>query len=288
MNYDYIDRISELVSLNTFRKAVSQLEGDYLSSYRNRSREFDDLAQYVYGDNVRDIDWKSSARTGDLLVRRYKAQRRHLALFVCDTGTKMTGHTGSGELKDSLAVTLLGVTARLFTEIGVDYAMVCAKDNRIYRSLFNGSLQSMLNITENYRSCVDEGDMPIGDILEYSAVNFRKEMIVFMITDLEGLSRLSEKSVRNIMYNKELMVVCIEDAMLTSGGSYDISGGDYTDTYMVTNDVLKYKEQEIKDRIYSGAEALLRHNGANLVRMSGEQDIIEGIVSLMRQVSYRA
>ena len=35
MNYDYIDRISELVSLNTFRKAVSQLEGDYLSSYRN-------------------------------------------------------------------------------------------------------------------------------------------------------------------------------------------------------------------------------------------------------------
>lgn len=287
MDYDYLGSISGLISLNTFRKAVSLLEGDYLSPYRNRSREFDDLTQYTYGDNIRDIDWKSSARTGDLLVRRYVAQKRHMALFVCDTGYKMTGHTSAGELKNKLSETTLGVAARIFSEIGMDYALICGQNKQVYKTFFRSSSSGVLSLVDDYKHCMDSSQVPFTQLLDTVVSDFRKEMITFLITDIDGLTKLDEKRIRRIMYNKDLMVVCIDDAMLTNPNSYDILHHSYVDSYMIGNKYLMKKEREIKDRIYHNAEDILRKSGGGIVKISSEQEIIDGIIDLVQQISYR-
>ena len=64
MRYDYLDRIRRSVNLSTKRKTSNVLDGSFSSVFRGRSLEFEDLKEYDFGDNVHDIDWKSSSRTG--------------------------------------------------------------------------------------------------------------------------------------------------------------------------------------------------------------------------------
>ena len=46
------------------------LDGQYTAMTSGRSLDFDDLRSYVPGDDVKDIDWKSSARAGEDLAKR--------------------------------------------------------------------------------------------------------------------------------------------------------------------------------------------------------------------------
>ena len=40
--------------------------------------------EYVVGDNVRDIDWKASARSRKFLIKQYIAEKKHKILIIID------------------------------------------------------------------------------------------------------------------------------------------------------------------------------------------------------------
>src|SRR5699024_6045819 len=65
------------------------LDGAYASLQRGRSHDFEDLREYEYGDDVRDIDWNATARGGEVFVRRSRATRLHTLLVAVDTGRGM-------------------------------------------------------------------------------------------------------------------------------------------------------------------------------------------------------
>ncbi len=45
------------------RKAInSQMQGDFHSIFKGSGLEFDDIRTYQYGDDVRTIDWKVTAK----------------------------------------------------------------------------------------------------------------------------------------------------------------------------------------------------------------------------------
>ncbi|HET8896291.1 MAG TPA: DUF58 domain-containing protein, partial [Protaetiibacter sp.] len=67
-------------------KSMHPLDGGYASLVRGRSLDFEDLRPYEHGDEVRDIDWRATARAGEPMVKRSYAERRHTILFVVDTG----------------------------------------------------------------------------------------------------------------------------------------------------------------------------------------------------------
>ena len=89
------------------------LDGEYGSVFKGRSLDFEDLRAYVPGDEVRDIDWKATARHGSPLIRRYVAVRRQTLLLVTDTGRNMAATSADGEDKKDIAVMALGVLGYL-------------------------------------------------------------------------------------------------------------------------------------------------------------------------------
>jgi len=70
---------------------LRQLDGQHRSLIRGQGSEFDSLREYVAGDDVRSIDWRSSARRADVLVRTWRPERDRRILIVLDTG-----RTGAG------------------------------------------------------------------------------------------------------------------------------------------------------------------------------------------------
>ncbi|MFY1636123.1 DUF58 domain-containing protein [Solwaraspora sp. WMMB335] len=62
------------------------IDGMRAARGRGQGTEFDNLREYVVGDDVRSIDWRASARRTDLLVRTWRPERDRRVVVVLDTG----------------------------------------------------------------------------------------------------------------------------------------------------------------------------------------------------------
>ena len=101
------------------------LDGQYTAMTSGRSLDFDDLRSYVRGDDVKDIDWKSSARSGELLVKRYRPERRHTLAFVVPAGGPLAGAATLTQSKADVVLAAIGVLAWVACRHG-DYVTVVA------------------------------------------------------------------------------------------------------------------------------------------------------------------
>jgi uncharacterized protein (DUF58 family) len=81
---------------------------------RGEGHSFESLREYVRGDDPRGIDWKATARHGDLMVRQYEAERSQNVLLAIDAGRLMLQSVGDRERLDhalSAALLLADVAA---------------------------------------------------------------------------------------------------------------------------------------------------------------------------------
>lgn len=82
--------------------------GPFQGVKRGQGTDFDDMRDYVAGDELRHIDWKTSARRGNLSTRLYREEKEHTVTFVTDFSPSL--FTGSTEL---LSVAIGRLTAAL-------------------------------------------------------------------------------------------------------------------------------------------------------------------------------
>src|SRR6478752_9672895 len=101
-------KVRRKMSITAYRKVRSALEGEYASVFKGRSMDFDDLREYVPGDDVKDIEWRATARSGQVRIKRYVAIRKHNIMLVVDTGRSMAATAPSGEIKRDIAVMAAG------------------------------------------------------------------------------------------------------------------------------------------------------------------------------------
>ena len=120
MKTRYLSDVKKNISIYSKRKSSNILDGSYLSIFRGRTMNFDNLREYVPGDNVKDIDWKSSERCQTTLVRQYVAEKKHNIFIVMDAGIKMLADTDKGEMKKSVALYTAGTIACIANNNG-DY-----------------------------------------------------------------------------------------------------------------------------------------------------------------------
>lgn len=72
------------VQLHTGRQVADVLAGAYVSVFKGRGVEFDEVRPYVPGDDVRTIDWNVTARMGAPFVKRYVEERQLTVLLLVD------------------------------------------------------------------------------------------------------------------------------------------------------------------------------------------------------------
>lgn len=77
--------------LNLFarHKAQSQLAGNVKTSFRGRGIDFEEIRHYQPGDDIRSIDWRVTARTGEAHTKLYQEERERPVLVVTDQRPSM-------------------------------------------------------------------------------------------------------------------------------------------------------------------------------------------------------
>lgn len=92
--------------------------GDYSTALKGSGFEFDQLREYQEGDDIRFIDWKSSARMSKLLVRQYLEERNRTILLAVDNSSSMA-YGSHGVLKTETAAYLASILS-LVADYGKD------------------------------------------------------------------------------------------------------------------------------------------------------------------------
>jgi uncharacterized protein (DUF58 family) len=73
---------------------LRELDGAVTLTRRGQGTEFDSLREYVDGDDVRSIDWRATARRGDVVVRTWRPERDRRLVCVLDTGRTSAARVG--------------------------------------------------------------------------------------------------------------------------------------------------------------------------------------------------
>lgn len=80
---DIIQRVRE-IQVRTGRQVADVLAGQYISVFKGRGMEFDEVRPYVPGDDVRTIDWNVTARMGEPFVKRFVEERQLTLMLMAD------------------------------------------------------------------------------------------------------------------------------------------------------------------------------------------------------------
>lgn len=95
------------IELETRKHVSGPLSGDYKNKLKGSGFEFEQLRDYQPGDDVRFIDWKSSARTDKILVKQYLEDKNRQVYILVDISAST--HFGSQDLKSNLIKKLASV-----------------------------------------------------------------------------------------------------------------------------------------------------------------------------------
>ena len=71
------------------RKALTAVAGQHRSSFRGRGIDFDEVRIYQPGDDVRNIDWRVTARTGRVHTKLFREERERPVYLVVDQRESM-------------------------------------------------------------------------------------------------------------------------------------------------------------------------------------------------------
>src|SRR5260221_10953176 len=98
------------IEIRTNRLVNDSLAGEYHSVFKGRGMNFDEVREYVPGDEVRVIDWNVTARAGRPFIKKFTEERELTILLLVDVSA--SGNFGSAPLsKRDLAAELASVLA---------------------------------------------------------------------------------------------------------------------------------------------------------------------------------
>src|SRR2546427_263646 len=72
------------VEVRTNRLVNATMVGAYLSHFKGRGMDFEELREYMPGDDVRDIDWNVTNRMGRPFVKRFREERELAVVLALD------------------------------------------------------------------------------------------------------------------------------------------------------------------------------------------------------------
>lgn len=263
--------------------------GAYVSSFKGRGMEFDESRIYQAGDDIRNMDWRVTARTGTAHTKVFREERERPILLWLDLNTSMMFATRN-KFKSVVA-----------SEIAALIAWSAARNNdRIGGLIFSADEHIEIKPRRGKTAALDF----IGRCTKHSAWSSKKSYseevsdkttavsrlrsvthpgsLIFMISDFRDMNEKAFAHVANISRNNDIIMVKITDpieADLPSSGSYRLTDG-IKELQILTSS--KKTRDEYHQRFLTHTnqlEKFCRQHRVHLINISTDDDVIETLKS---------
>lgn len=183
----------QLMDSRRFHMAVRRLADGFLygvdrSRYLGSGVEYAQSRPYIWGDSVRLIDWRVTARTGRVHVKEYEATKRMPCFLLIDTSASMT--IGSGSVsKYAVAVQIAGglALACLDRAMPVGVLGVGERELRIEPSLSHDRVMQWVHRLRRFR--YDE-TTHLGRRIAELATRIPNRALIIILSDLHDNTAL--------------------------------------------------------------------------------------------------
>ena len=291
-----LQRVKSNMAIFAHRKARGMLDGEYGSVFRGRSLDFDDLRAYVPGDEVRDIDWKASARHGSPLIKRYVAVRRQSVILVTDSGRNMAAAAYSGETKKDIAVMALGVMGYLAHRHGDVVGLVCGDSGGTTSLPAKGGEAHLERLLRQVHSAatLDAAPSRIEDQLHYVARKVKGRNLLFVVADELAASPALGQLLRRLRAQHEVLWLTVRDAGLAPGDpllqpeqglpdSYSVSGSHPLLAHLAGDPAVAAAYANAVAERDAGRRAMLRQAGITEGEVAGTGAVMTALFALLER-----
>lgn len=285
-----LQRVKSKMAIFAHRKARGMLDGEYGSVFRGRSLDFDDLRAYIPGDDVRDIDWKASARHGSPLIKRYVAVRRQTVLLVADTGRNMAAEARDGEPKKDIAVMALGVVGYLAHRHGDVVGLVSGDANGTRTIPAKAGEAHLERLLREVDLAAGRGPGPsrIDHQLEHVARTVKGRFLLFVVADEIPAGPETERLLRRLRAQHEILWLTIRDAALAGEGSgqrdaVNVADGSLLVGRLASSPAITAAYETATKERDAGRHAMFRRTGITQGHVTGSSTVLTELFALLER-----
>ncbi len=214
------------------RPAYSIMAGSALSKFRGRGMDYAESRIYTPGDDIRQIDWRVTARTGKLHTKLYTEERDRPILTLVDFSPSL--YFGTREAFKSVIAArlaaLVGWTAVFNGDrIGAILESPASGFDLRPRAGRKGIMRQIRALVESSRSFPEQaGESFLKKLLEQGLRTIRPGSRIFLISDFFNLYDTFEADLARLGRHNDLVLCQVIDPLELEpppAGVYPISDG---------------------------------------------------------------
>lgn len=192
---------------------LREIDGQSAVQLKGAGAEFDSLREYVIGDDVRSLDWRASARRGEVLVRTYRPERDRRVLTVLDTSRLSAARVGDAPRLDAgIEATLL--LSALAARAG-DRVQVTAFDRseraRVAGMTGPAMMPALADALATVQPALIEPDWPAVARLVQGRLSQRALVVILTTVDVSAVDSGLLDTVRALSREHVVLVASVED-----------------------------------------------------------------------------
>lgn len=174
------------IEVQSRRLVTDVMSGGYCSVFRGSGIEFDEVREYVDGDDPRMVDWNVTARVGRPYIKKYVDERELTVLFLLDLSESMTGGFGvwsARQMAARICACLALSAVRNNDKVGL---VAFSREVDKYVPPKKG-LGHVLRIVRDCLALPGSSDKTdLGPALDFAASVLRRRSILFVVSDFLG------------------------------------------------------------------------------------------------------
>jgi uncharacterized protein (DUF58 family) len=279
------------IQIHTRRAVNDVLAGEYSSVFKGRGMEFDEVREYVPGDEVRTIDWNVTARMGHPYVKRFVEERELTVLFLVDlsaSGAFGSVHALKNEVAAEVCAMLAFSAIKNHDKVGL---LIFTDQVELYIPPKKGARHVLRVIREVLYFKPRKAKTDIAGALDYAGKVSKKKGVLFLVSDFLGSGY--EKPLRVLGRRHDLIAVSITDpreVAMPDVGLVELEDSETGELVLLDTGSRKVRaqyEREGRERM-TALKGTLASSGVDQIEVMTDRDYVRALVRFFRTREKRA
>lgn len=286
---DVGELISEVrrLEIRTRRVVDDLVGGAYRSRFKGRGIEFEEVREYAFGDDVRDVDWNVSARMGAPFVKKYVEERELQVVLAADVSA--SGLFGSGAKTKLRTQTEIAALLALSAVRNRDKVGMLTFSERVEKRLpVRGGRAHVLRMLRELVATEPLGrGTNLAEVLTQLRRALKRRSVIFVISDFLDASEGRADALGMLARRHDVVLVRTEDPAELAppfAGTWNLADAETSARGVIRGNARARKlwaETAARERDAFAREAA--RAGAGLISVRCGEDLVHPFVKFFRE-----